>query len=75
MSANRLVLVTGVNGFIAARTVEAFLKAGYAVRGTARSRSSANGLLESLPEYADKIEIVELPDITVDGAFDKAVEG
>ncbi|KAL7904112.1 hypothetical protein GGI35DRAFT_472665 [Trichoderma velutinum] len=75
MSGNRLVLVTGVNGFIAARTVEAFLKAGYAVRGTTRSRSSANGLLESLPEYADKIEIVEVPDITVEGAFDKAVEG
>lgn len=75
MSQNRLVLVTGANGFIAARTVEAFLKAGFSVRGTTRSRSSAQGLLDSLPEYADKIEIVEVPDITVDGAFDEAVKG
>ena len=75
MDSKGLVLVTGVNGFIATRTVEAFLKAGYSVRGTARSKPTTHGLLDSLPEYKDKIEIIEVPDITAPGAFDQAVKG
>lgn len=75
MAHNGLVLVTGANGYVAARTVEAFVKAGYSVRGTVRSKSSAKGLLDALSEYASRIEIVEVPDITVEGAFDEAVKG
>lgn len=72
-----LVLVTGANGYIAARTVEAFLKAGYSVRGTVRSKSSAKGLLEALPEHASAgtLEVAEVPDIVAEGAFDSAVKG
>ncbi|KAI0123604.1 hypothetical protein BJ170DRAFT_89123 [Xylariales sp. AK1849] len=75
MSSKGLVLVTGANGYIAARTVEALLVAGYSVRGTVRSRSSAKGLLAALPDAAASgtLEIVEVPDITVPGAFDEAV--
>jgi nucleoside-diphosphate-sugar epimerase len=75
MSSKGIVLVTGVNGFIAARTAEAFLKAGYSVRGTTRSESSTQGLKDALSEYADRLEIYEVPDITVEGAFDEAVKG
>ncbi len=75
MSSKGLVLVTGVNGYIAARTVEAFLKAGYSVRGTARSASTTHDLINTLPEYAGKLEIAEVPDITAIGAFDEAVKG
>jgi nucleoside-diphosphate-sugar epimerase len=77
MSSKGLVLVTGANGFIAARTVEAFLNAGYSVRGTVRSKSSAAGLLAALPEAVSsgKFELVEVPDITASGAFDEAVKG
>ncbi|KAK4122990.1 NAD(P)-binding protein [Parathielavia appendiculata] len=75
MATKGLVLVTGANGYIAARTVEAFLKAGFSVRGTVRSLSSANEVMEALSEYADKVEFVEVPDITVSGAFDEAVKG
>jgi len=76
-AAKGLVLVTGANGYIAARTVEAFLQAGYSVRGTVRSSSSAAGLLSTLPEYVANgaLEIVEVPDIVAPGAFDAAVEG
>ncbi len=70
-----IVLVTGANGYIAASTVEAFLDAGYSVRGTVRSKSSADGLVDALSKYADRLEIVEVPDITVPGAFDEAVKG
>jgi nucleoside-diphosphate-sugar epimerase len=75
MSHNSIVLVTGANGYIAARTAEAFLKAGYSVRGTVRSKSSAKDLLDALSEYAGRLEIVEVPDITVPSAFDEAVKG
>ncbi|KAH6640155.1 hypothetical protein F5144DRAFT_589698 [Chaetomium tenue] len=75
MSTKGTVLVTGANGYIAARTVEAFLKAGYSVRGTVRSLSSATEVKQALTEYADSLEFVEVPDITVAGAFDAAVKG
>ncbi|KAH6843441.1 hypothetical protein B0I37DRAFT_393643 [Chaetomium sp. MPI-CAGE-AT-0009] len=75
MEARGTVLVTGANGYIAARTVEAFLKAGYSVRGTVRSLSSATEVKQALAEYAGKLEFVEVPDITIPGAFDNAVKG
>jgi len=75
MSDKGTVLVTGANGYIAARTVEALLKAGYSVRGTVRSLESAKEVADALPEYADKLEFVSVPDITAEGAFDEAVKG
>ncbi|KAJ4254369.1 hypothetical protein NW762_009963 [Fusarium torreyae] len=63
MSTKPIVLVTGANGYIAGPTIEAFLKAGYAVRGTA------------LSSYGNDLEIVEVPDIVASGAFDDAVKG
>ncbi len=70
-----LVLVTGANGYIAGRTIEAFLKGGYRVRGTVRSLKSADGLKAALSQYGDALEVVEVPDITAQGAFDTAVKG
>ncbi|KAK4225699.1 hypothetical protein QBC38DRAFT_253660 [Podospora fimiseda] len=68
------VLLTGLNGYIAGVTAEAFLKAGYSVRGTVRSASSAKTLLDALSHYGN-LSIVEIPDITKPGAFDEAVKG
>jgi nucleoside-diphosphate-sugar epimerase len=77
MSDKGLVLISGVNGFIASRTAEYFLKAGYSVRGTVRSLSSGKALQYVLSKYttSGKFELAEVPDITVDGAFDEAVKG
>ena len=77
MSNKGLVLVTGVNGYIASVTVGAFLDAGYSVRGTVRRIDSAKALQEKLKSYVDagKFEVVEVLDITVEGAFDEAVKG
>ncbi|OIW26305.1 NAD(P)-binding protein [Coniochaeta ligniaria NRRL 30616] len=70
-----LVLVTGANGFIAARTVEAFLLSGYSVRGTVRSTANSQPLLDALKYYGDRFELVEVKDITAPGAFDEAIRG
>jgi nucleoside-diphosphate-sugar epimerase len=75
MSNRGLVLITGNNGFIAARTAEAFLKAGYSVRGTARAKSSARAVSDALAAYGNRVEIAEVKDITVPGAFDEALNG
>lgn len=75
MSSKPIVLVTGANGYIAGPVIEAFLKAGYAVRGTVRSRSSADPLVRALSAYEEDLEIVEVPDIVASGAFDSAVKG
>ncbi|KAK0624213.1 hypothetical protein B0T14DRAFT_478330 [Immersiella caudata] len=70
-----LVLVTGANGYIAAKTVEAFLDAGYSVRGTVRRLSAGDEVAAALPQYASQLSFIEVPDITVPGAFDEAVKG
>jgi len=72
------VLITGVNGYIAAVAAKHFLDHGYPVRGTVRKQASAKDLIEGpLKEYAEagNFTVVEVPDITVDGAFDQAVKG
>ncbi|KAK4140690.1 uncharacterized protein C8A04DRAFT_14690 [Dichotomopilus funicola] len=75
MATKRTVLVTGANGYIAARTVEAFLQAGHSVRGTVRSLRSATEVKEALAQYGDKLEFAVVPDITAEGAFDEAIKG
>ena len=78
MSNPRLVLITGINGYIAAHTAASFLRAGYAVRGTVRARTpNVESLVRKLSECHDgtKLELVEVPDISANGAFDRAVQG
>lgn len=73
-----LVLISGINGYIAAVTAKHFLDAGYSVRGTVRRISSAKPLIEGpLKSFAEsgRFEVVEVPDITAEGAFDEAVKG
>ncbi|KAH6628799.1 hypothetical protein F5144DRAFT_631876 [Chaetomium tenue] len=78
MASQRLVLITGINGYIAAHTAATFLKAGYAVRGTVRARTpNVESLVRTLENchHGNRLELVEVPDITADGASDRAVEG
>jgi nucleoside-diphosphate-sugar epimerase len=73
-----LVLVTGATGFIASHIILEFLKRGYKVRGTVRDASKANWLLEeTFPSYvaAGSFELVTVPDMVVENAFEEAVKG
>ncbi|KAK1981326.1 NAD dependent epimerase/dehydratase [Colletotrichum cereale] len=76
-STKGLTLVTGANGFIGARTAEAFLQAGYPVRAVVRSQNSAADLTNALPSHAasGQLSTAIVPDITAPGAFDDAVKG
>lgn len=72
-----LVVVSGVNGFIASHVADQLLQAGYRVRGTVRSLRRASWVE---PYFAnrygsDKIEVVEVPDMGSASAFDEAMVG
>jgi len=69
------VLVTGANGFIAMWIMRALLQQGYSVRGTVRSENKAAPVLKHFADYSGKVELVIVPDMTVEGAFDEAVKG
>ncbi|KAA1471686.1 D-lactaldehyde dehydrogenase [Dentipellis sp. KUC8613] len=75
ISAPAKVLVTGANGFVATWLVKTLLEKGYTVRGTIRSESKGAHLRKIFKAYGDKLELVIVPDITQEGAFDEAVKG
>ena len=58
------VLVTGANGFIATWIVRELLETGYHARCTVRSQTKAKYLRTLFAKYGDKLEIVEVADIT-----------
>ncbi|KAF7554146.1 hypothetical protein G7Z17_g3124 [Cylindrodendrum hubeiense] len=77
LSSDSIVAVSGANGFIASHIVDQLLVAGYRVRGTVRD-ASRTGWLQSHFDAtygADRFTLVEVPDITTDGAFDEALKG
>lgn len=75
-SNNSTVLITGINGYIASVLGMQLLEAGYSIRGTTRRLSSVDPLLEGpYAPYIDRVNIYEVPDMTVSGAFDEAAKG
>jgi nucleoside-diphosphate-sugar epimerase len=67
-----LVLISGLNGYLASSIALAFLDAGYSVRGTVRRQEQADAWNE---RYPGKVDIAVVPDMTVEGAYDEAVKG
>ena len=75
-SNGKIVLITGLNGYIASVLGLELLSKGYHVRGTSRRAASTEALLKGpYAPYLDRIDIFEVSDMTVDGAFDEAVKG
>lgn len=71
------VLITGVNSFVGSHIVDQFLRNGYKVRGTVRNPSKVAWAVETFSNLygKDNFELVAVPDIAVDGAFDEVVKG
>ncbi|MCJ1394595.1 hypothetical protein MMC18_007475, partial [Xylographa bjoerkii] len=75
-SDGKIVLVSGINGYIASTIGLDLLKKGYTLRGTSRSAHSADALLKgAYKDYVDRVQMVSVPDMTIPGAFDEAVKG
>ncbi|KAK0102023.1 hypothetical protein ONS95_001172 [Cadophora gregata] len=74
-SNGKTVLVTGINGYIASVLGFRLLTKGYSLRGTSRRAASAEPLLKGpYAAYIDRVKIYEVPDMTIDGAFDEAAK-
>lgn len=73
-STGKLILVTGVSGFIAAHAVIALLDGGYQVRGTVRSEKSAEKVRKTYSAYSNKFSVAVVPDMSAKNAFDEAVK-
>ncbi|KAJ3460928.1 hypothetical protein MRS44_011795 [Fusarium solani] len=73
-----MVLVTGATGFVASHVTRQFLERGYKVRGTVRDLAQASWLIDNhFKSYAESghLELVVVPDLVADGAFDEAIKG
>lgn len=68
-----LILITGVTGYIATHVVAETLKAGYKVRGTARSTEKAKDdeKFHSSPDY----QCLVVADMLAPGSLDEAIKG
>jgi nucleoside-diphosphate-sugar epimerase len=62
---NSKVLVTGASGFIAAWVVKTLLERGFRVRGTVRSTSKGDYLVNLFKAHADRFEYVVVEDIAL----------
>ncbi|KAH8692307.1 putative NAD dependent epimerase/dehydratase [Talaromyces proteolyticus] len=71
------VLITGANGFLASHTAKQFLERGFKVRGTVRNLEKSSWLIEdTFKAYAERgdFQLVQVPDIAIEHAFDDAVK-
>lgn len=68
----RTVFVSGASGFIAQNIVKLLIEKGYNVIGTVRTAEKGESLKKCLASEKFTYEIV--PDISVEGAFDKVLE-
>ncbi|OGM51356.1 reductase [Aspergillus bombycis] len=68
-------LITGATGFIGSQVALRTLQAGHRVRLTIRREEQADKLRRIFAEYEKQLEFVIVPDITVPGCFDEALQG
>lgn len=79
LASNQPVLVTGVNGFVAAWVALTLLRKGYSVRGTSRSQAKFDALLSHNDEFAKyakegKLTLSIIEDVA-SSDFSKAMDG
>ena len=77
LPAGSLIVVSGANGYVGSHIVDQLLQAGFNVRGTVRDLSKASWLIEYVEDTygAERLDLVVVPDLAAEGAFDGATKG
>jgi nucleoside-diphosphate-sugar epimerase len=73
-----LVLITGITSFIGTHVGQTALKSGYRIRGTSRSAEKLDRVrsyYKSKGYSESEFDLVVVPDVSVDGAFDTSLDG
>jgi nucleoside-diphosphate-sugar epimerase len=72
-----LVLITGITGHIGFRTLVFALHVGYNIRGVVRKQDQVSQIRsqKSIKPFLDQLEIIVIPELFVEGAFDNALRG
>ncbi|KAK8084154.1 aldehyde reductase 2 [Apiospora saccharicola] len=73
--AGSLILITGITSYVASFTAQSLLERGYRVKGVVRNLAQDSAWLteELFPSFAGPdgtFDLVEIPDLTIPGAFD-----
>jgi len=68
------VLLTGANGFLGSHILSQLLEQGHSVRAIVRSQSKADQILRDFSAHASQLDFHLVPDMTINGAFDEAVQ-
>jgi nucleoside-diphosphate-sugar epimerase len=75
-NSSKIILITGINGYIASNIGLQLLQQGYTVRGTSRSAKTKDQLLsDAFKGFESRYQQYVVPDMTAPGAFDEAVKG
>ncbi|KAG6009224.1 hypothetical protein E4U21_003077 [Claviceps maximensis] len=69
--------ITGATGLIGFQTLKQLLQKGYSVRAAVRTQAGFDRIasLECIRDYTSQLSSVVVPDNTVPGAYDEAVQG
>ncbi|GLA40195.1 hypothetical protein AnigIFM63309_007806 [Aspergillus niger] len=68
------VLLTGANGFVASHILFLLLERGYAVTATVRSQAKADDVIETHPDWKEKVNFVIVSDFTSQKPFNTLFE-
>jgi nucleoside-diphosphate-sugar epimerase len=76
-SNGEIILITGLNGYIATHLALHFLSRGHTIHGTVRNPTELSSILNSptFQPFTPRIRTFIIPDLTLPGAFSSAVIG